>query len=348
MRNLRHKIIKLVKKILGFDSPYSWMKWLRMSFTAIALIIAYMFGAEFVDFFGDAGIIGGIIFLIVLAVIFAPTLAALIGISVGVAVLFGTLTSGRKQVKSLKESTASGSAEILNLDKMRLKSQLLYFFSRIAAVATGILFVVVMIATGLTIDGEAAEYAPFIVLLVISALLAGVLALGHQNLKSQYDKSFKEDIVRRELESFLTDLFFEPNRPVEQYLVSESQLFDNITSFSGNDLLSAKYNGRQFVQSDINVSQASSFNFKGRFMLFDYEAISKEPVWVHDKRMKSSDGEIQAALDSFNKTFGIISKDAVSAFRILTPQVIEGIALASEKLKYPIACVFERQNLRSH
>ena len=341
MKNLRHKIIKLIKKILGFDSPYSWMKWLRISLFVLAFILVYnfMFGW---DTNNEAGIVGWIILIIFMGIIFAPILAVLVGITAGIGLIIGGLSSGRKQVKSLKESAASGSAEILNLDKMRLKSQLLRFFSRIAAAATGILFVIFMIATGLTIDGEAAEYGVFIVLLILSALLAGVLALGHERLKDKYNKSFKEDIVRRELESLLTDMLFEPNKSIDREFVEESQLFANISGFSGNDLLSAKYNGRQFVQSDIHITRGGSYGvkFNGRFMLFDYNTISKESVWVHDKRMKNSDGAIQTALDSFNKKFGIVSKDAVSAFRILTPQVVEGIVLASEKLKYPMSLAF--------
>ncbi|MCL2035683.1 MAG: DUF3137 domain-containing protein [Oscillospiraceae bacterium] len=333
---------KRIKRILGFDSPYSWMKWLRMTFAAIALIIALMFGAEFVDFFGDAGIVGGVIFLVVLAVIFAPTLAVLIGISVGAAVLFGGISSGRKQVRSLQESAASGSAEILNLDKIRLKAQLLRFFSRFAAAVAGVSFIVVMLASGLTIDGDAAEYGAFIAILIVSALLAGILRLGHEGLKKQYDKSFKEDIVRKELESFLEDVLFEPGMCIGQDLVAESRLFTGISSFGGNDLLSAKYNNRQFVLSDIHVGQSGERGvvFRGRFMVFDYRAISGEPVWVHDKRMKAGSGAIQTALDSFNKTFGITAKDAIAALRILTPPVIEGIALASKRIKHPMSLAF--------
>ncbi|MGI6093353.1 MAG: hypothetical protein GX348_03320 [Veillonellaceae bacterium] len=74
-----------IKKALGFDSPYSWVKWLRMSFAAVALLITAVFleyfGSDAMDMImeGDIihGIIGVIILLFIFILLFGPTLAVL-------------------------------------------------------------------------------------------------------------------------------------------------------------------------------------------------------------------------------------------------------------------------------
>jgi hypothetical protein len=55
-------------------------------------------------------------------------------------------------------------------------------------------------------------------------------------MKRQYDKQFKENIVLKELESFLTDVIFAPNKYIGIEIVEESRLFNDIMTcqhFSG-------------------------------------------------------------------------------------------------------------------
>ncbi len=66
--------MKLIKKMLGFDSPYSWVKWLRMAFAVVALIIAAAFWSNFSFMVMDGGIIGTIIALVLFVVILGPIL----------------------------------------------------------------------------------------------------------------------------------------------------------------------------------------------------------------------------------------------------------------------------------
>jgi hypothetical protein len=76
-------------------------------------------------------------------------------------------------------------------------------------------------------------------------------------------------------------------------------------------------------------------------MIFDYDAISDEPVFVFDRRTHRLVGSVTyTELEAFNSKFNIKASDAATAFRILTPPVLEGIALASDKLNCPMSMSF--------
>ena len=91
---------------------------------------------------------------------------------------------------------------------------------------------------------------------------------------------------------------------------------------------------------DSNTEEGYNTIFQGRLMVFDYNSGTNEPVYVFDKRMKRVESIVQTEFEAFNKKFGITAKDALTAFIVLTPQALEGIALASDKLKYPMALAF--------
>ncbi len=66
--------------------------------------------------------------------------------------------------------------------------------------------------------------------------------------------------------------------------------------------------------------------FRGRLMVFDYDAISNEPVAVYDRhggKPKSTE-TIQTELDAFNRKFYVVAPNPTAALRILTPPVLEG------------------------
>ncbi len=337
--------MKFVKNILGFNSPYSWVKWLRMAAVFIALmILIFMSPLIF-----QAGLIGLVIFIL----IFGPTLAVFIGISMLAGAIIGAFLSGRKQSKSLKESAATGSSEIVNLDKMRIKVQmidLIYYITIGLAVFFGIIVL---------FSSESTLFS------IIYFIFAGILIFVFHNLKSpfvkKYKDSFKEEIVKKSLANILENMEFEPTKTLDRTIVDNSGLFGKYNEYSGNDYLSARYQDTNFVQSDIHLQFKRKENyidsngetqtrivydniFKGRLMIFDYDIISEEAVFVYDKSLRN--GNIpETELDAFNKKFNIVAKDATEAFRVLTPQVLEGIVLASEKLKNPISISFKNDKI---
>ncbi len=330
--------MKMIKRVLGFDSPYSWMKYLRiavLSFVLFTALLSTILDWHFVE-------------LIFFIIIFGPVL---FGVTVLIAVLTGGIRSGKRQARSLKESEASGSVEILELDKIRIKVQSLRFFIGMAIAVVVISGTMVSCSAGVSIDGEPLELSIGVYAALIGGIVLLLILLGkYYQLKILYNESFKKEIVEKELNSFLINMEFAPHQALDQSVVKDSHLFTHFDLYSGNDLLTAEYKNRRFTQSDICLHKAlkdddgsSTYSkiFMGRFMIFDYDAISNEPVFVRDNRMADKTGnDIKTELDTFNKIFSIDAADATTAFRILTPQVQEGIVLASEKLNCPMSLAF--------
>jgi hypothetical protein len=325
-----------------------------MSFAAAALYISFAFWSEFGFIVAGGGVIGLIISLILFVVICGPTAGALLGISLAVGAVIGAVQSGKKQAQSMNESKATGDQAIVDLDKLRIKVQVvnaLFIVFIIAAVAGGIVFLFNAENMGI----EVGKHTLYIVEAIVLALVAAFW-IAKAPMNKRYKDAFKEQVVVKGLESVLANMDFRPAEKLDERIVKASQMF-KFNTYSGNDYLSAEYHGIRFTQSDVHLQESWEETytdddgdtrtrtkyvtiFHGTFMAFDYDAISNEPVLVQPRGGKPKGGEILTELDAFNRKFSVVCKDAASAFRILTPPALEGIALASDKLGYQFSLSF--------
>lgn len=346
--------MKLIKKALGFNSPYSWVKWLRMAFAVIALIIATEFWSNY-SFLVMDGIIGTIIALIMFILLFGPILAIMLGVSV----LISTIISGIRQRKSLQETAVTGSVQLMELEKLRMKSQgldLLFFVTAIVLLILGFVFLEDLYDA----FGEAGFYG----YVILAGILLIVFWLAKLPVNMRYKRVFKEQVVATSLQSVLSNMDFKPEAKLDEATVKASALFPRYDIYNGNDYLAADYHGRHFIQSDVHLQEEREETyrdddgelqtrtvyvtiFRGRLMVFDYDTISDEPIAVYDRygsRPKNNES-IQTELDAFNRKFTVIAPSPMAALRILTPPVLEGIVLASEKLSCPLYLSFRADKL---
>ncbi|MDR2530001.1 MAG: DUF3137 domain-containing protein [Oscillospiraceae bacterium] len=353
--------MRFIKHILGFNSPYSWTKWIRIPFAAVALYITFVFWSEFGFVVMGGGIIGLIAALIIFVLIFGPTVAALLGIAVAVGAVIGAAQSGKKQVRSLRESAESEDAALLSLDRLRLKVQVvnaLFVVFIIAEIVGSVIFFFNADDLGL----EIGEHTVYIVEAIMLVLVAAFW-VAKSPMNKRYKDAFKELVVIKGLESVLVNMDFRPTEKLDEPIVKASQMFE-FNEYSGNDYLSAEYHGIRFTQSDIHLQESREETYRdsdgdthtrkkyttifhGTFMVFDHDAISNEPVAVYpkSKKVKYDENSILTELDAFNSKFTISANDAVTAFRILTPPVLEGIVLAADKLGCPVSLSFRDDKL---
>lgn len=347
-----------IKKLLGFESQYSWMKWLKISFAVVALIIALMFWSNFGFLIMDMGIFGLVIGLIIFLIFFGPLLLIMLGVASLVGIIIGGTTSGSKQYKSFKETEATGSEELMTVEKLRIKSQLLdflFFFSIIVLFA----LYFPLVDTLYDAFGESGLYVYFI----LAGIVVIVFWIAKLPTNQRYKDAFKEEVVKRSLSSVLDNMDFRPNEKLDEVIVKASELFPKYDTYSGNDYLKADYHGHQFIQSDVRLQEMQEESywddgdlktrtvyvdvFYGRFMVFDYDAISNEPVSVYDRcgKKPKSNEKFKTELDLFNQNFYIKATSAEAALRILTPPVLEGIVLARGKMGYPLYLSFINDKL---
>ena len=346
--------MRLIKKVLGFNSSYSWVKWLRMAFAVVALMIATAFWSNFGFIATDGDIIDMIIAIILFVVLFGPILAVMLGVAALIGTLVGGTLSGVKQRQSFRETAANGSESLMELEKLRMKSQgldLLFIVTAGSLLTLGFVLLEDLYDT----FGEEGFYG--------YASLAAILLTGFWLAKvpvnMRYKSAFKEQVVTKGLQSALDNMDFQPAAKLDESLIKASALFPRYDIYNGNDYLAADYHGNHFVQSDIHLQEEREETyrdnndelqtrtiyitvFRGRLVVFDHNTISDEPVAVYDRhggKPKNSD-TIQTELDSFNQKFTVIAPSPTAALRILTPPVLEGIVLASGKLGCPLYLSF--------
>ncbi len=348
-----------IKRILGFNSESSWVKWLRISFAVAALIITGAFWSNFSDLIMNGGIIGAIIAILIFLFLFGPTLLIMLGAAALIGMLVGGTLSGLKQRQSLRDTAATGSTALMELEKLRIKSQVLDFLFALTPIVLCILYFVFGEDIYESFD-EPGLYG----YMALAAVIMFGFWLAKLPVKLRYRDAFKERVVIAGLESVLDDMDFQPGAKLDEALIKASALFPDYDVYMGNDYLAADYRGRHFIQSDIHLQEEREETYRdndgelqtrtvyvtifyGRLVIFDYDAISNEPVAVYDRhggKPKQSEA-IQTELDAFNRRFFVVASSPAAAFRILTPPVLEGIVLASGKLDCPMSLSFRDDKL---
>ena len=107
--------MKFIKKLFGFESPYSWTKWLRISFAVLGLVIAAMPVILFDDYS-----LGSLIFTVILGI---PAIFIGIGVAMLIGLVLGKIFGAKKQKQSREEIEASGREDLKLLDKNRFAAQ---------------------------------------------------------------------------------------------------------------------------------------------------------------------------------------------------------------------------------
>lgn len=201
--------------------------------------------------------------------------------------------------------------------------------------------------------------------LICAGLCGGVILYGSYRLKSRYGRDFKEKVVRAELEKVFDNLSFQPDGGFWEGGQRFSDLLPPGRIYC-NDLITARYHGRDFSQCDIRIQDGSSGVtstgdsregrrevpadvFQGRVMRFAIEPSVSGPVLVVRRdfsaaRVLSDPGRwqrVETELAAFEERFEVFAHDPLDAMRIMTPQMIEGIYFLDQKLYVPLAFHFE-------
>ena len=347
----RNKRLNLVKKMLGFNSPYSWVKYLRIGFAIAALIVVIAAYAEL----GDMGFFMGAIFLIIFG---GPAILLGLGIAVGIGAIIAAIQDKKRSDENKRELEAEGSRELIDLDRRRKRIQTATLLMKPLTWILRIIAVIIMFIGGLTINGEGVGDGGFVAAAVIGVILVGALSFYTDWKGKKYRRDFKELVARALLESILDNVDYRPAERFDDETIRASGLFDSCDTFSGGDYLIAEHKGRRFTQSDLCLQEEYEARdsdgdtvtryrdvFHGRLMMFDYDAVSNEPVSVRDKRVFKGKGTVETELYAFNERFRVIAQDSVAALRMLRPQVLEGIILAVDRIHHPVSLSFVQDKI---
>lgn len=338
--------MKFVKKLFGFESPYSWVKWLRISFAVLGLVIAAMPAILFDDYS-----LGSLIFTLVLgipAILIGIGIAALIGLAVG-----GSI-SAEKQKQSRKEIEASGKEELKALDKDRSAAQ----GSTLAAGIAEKIFVGVSVVLALLVILNVIRWWVAVIIGLVLAAAAEAVAIPAKKRAAQYKSNFSETLVRPLLNSSgMKNVMYQPLRCIEKSAIEESGLFDRFERISGSEYISAEYYGCAFRLSNIllqsphesvdgngDIHTVWTNVAEGTLFVFEDAADIQNPVRFFDKKLRKKGG-IATGNEEIDIRFTVPEEDEAAAKARLSSAALFGIAAAAAQIKEPIGVSFIKNRL---
>jgi len=277
------------------------MKYIRISVSAYVLIVAFAMSNAFVTS-GSMDLFSIIIITIIIVILVGPALLVGLGVSMAVGAVIAGIAGRKRRKANVQELKEIGCEKLIDLDKQRAQTQVANFFLKILKWLLRLVFVVIVIISGVTISGEGVDGGGVIAVLVL--ILIGVIAISIvvQRKSNQFNAGFKELVVKTSLESAFSNVVFKPHESINEFTAKTSGLLGEYSIFSGNDYLSAEYMGRSFVLSDLHLEDMYDVDvtdddgnsrtetrrrdvFYGRLMMLDCNAVACDPVYVYDKRV---------------------------------------------------------------
>lgn len=181
--------------------------------------------------------------------------------------------------------------------------------------------------------------------LIIGAIISAVKV---QKPKQEFTKAFKDTFVLKALQSVFTDLVYEPEKGLDESVISSTQMMDMGDRYSSNDYISAKYKNINVVQADVHIEEEHESTdsdghttrtwvtiFRGKWMIFDFNKTFKANIQVSQKNFGNSRiknwgqkvkyKKVMMEDQAFNNQFKTFAQDEHDAFYILTPSLMEKI-----------------------
>lgn len=170
-------------------------------------------------------------------------------------------------------------------------------------------------------------------------IISTIHASSAKELKKNYRDIYKDSFAKKILDTMLDDVSYDWRDGFTEMDVMGFGLVKIGNIFKSEDLIEASYKGVNFRQADVRIYQeiqtsndrkVTTKYFDGRMFEFDYNGKQVQNVKVFTKLYKSwlniSDSDIEMEDVVFNRTFNVYALDALTAFYILTPPMMEKIS----------------------
>ncbi|MCL2299618.1 MAG: hypothetical protein FWC27_05675, partial [Firmicutes bacterium] len=226
-----------LKKLLGFYSPYSWAKYLRIGFASVALAAVIWAYTQL----GGFGFFGALLFMVIFG---GPAILAGLGAALGVGAVIAAIQGKKRSDENRQALEAEGSQALIDLDRRRRKIQAAALLMKPLTWILRILCGILLVVGGLTINGEGVGRGGFAAATAVGVLLFGGLSFYTGRRAKRYKTDFKELVARAVLESALDDVDYRPGERFDDDTILASGLFGGgRLVFGGGDYLAARYGG---------------------------------------------------------------------------------------------------------
>lgn len=248
-----------------------------------------------------------------------------------------TTTTYQKQVKTVKdtyETFYQQSSEIMkSLETQRKKVSILKVLFTISTVAITIMLSI-YINDNMHKDIEAIT---FVVLAAFFSIL-----FGNAKIEEKYKDNYKTKLVSSLIKHINSELIYKKYNSLSQQDIYKALLFEDWSSFYGDDFLEGEISGLKFIGSELNIELENKRLFKGYFFIFDLEKYKNFNLRIFPKADEfDTQGIGTISLDNenmsrdtqfFNELFSVYS-DNENSHKLLSQEFVSKLLFFYRELK---------------
>ncbi len=194
----------------------------------------------------------------------------------------------------------------------------------------------------------------------IIVVLAGFVFLAIGATKFfKLKKTFKTDVLTERFKELIPGITYSPNRGLTEGDVYSTDFLKRADRFHSEDFLSGELDGVTFASSDVKLEERHVQHtkngtrvyyvayFVGRVFRFDFNKEFVGSLQVLEAGSPKSRGYNKVKLESidFNKKFKTYATEDITAFYILTPDIMEAIFKLEKKHPGRIGLSFRGDHL---
>ena len=179
----------------------------------------------------------------------------------------------------------------------------------------------------------------FVISLLIG--LAGIIVLLMGSVEfSKIKKNFKNEVLTDMFKKLIPDIEYKPDYGISQNEAYSSEFLKHADRFHSEDFISGSLNDVKFISSDLKLEERHVQHtkngtrvyyvtyFLGRIFRFDFNKEFTGNLQVLEtgspySRRKFNKVKMESV--DFNKKFKIFTEEEITAFYILTPDIMESI-----------------------
>ncbi len=218
----------------------------------------------------------------------------------------------------------------------------------------------ILVGVGIILALLFSSQVPALVVVGFITIFAGFIfiAIGASKF-FKIKKTFKTDVLMERFKDLIPGIVYNPNQGLSESIVYSTDFLKTADRFWSEDFLSGDLDGVSFVSSDVKLEERHVEHtkngtrvyyvayFLGRVFRFNFNKEFVGSLQVLESGSPKSKGYQKVKLESvdFNKKFKTYATEDITAFYILTPDIMERIHVLEKKYPGRIGLSFRGDHL---
>ena len=187
-------------------------------------------------------------------------------------------------------------------------------------------------------------------ILIIDAFILAIFSLVFSNKSRLYNDMFKEKVINKIFQEFLTDVDYIPVKQMPEAIYKEGEYYGYYNRYYSDDYLEGNIDGKYFIKmaevttehveterdSDGNTHTETTTIFSGLFAKINIgKSIENELRIIHNRGVLKKN-KLEMDSDEFEKYFDVSSTNQIIGMQLLTHDIMDMLVDFRKQLKMPL------------